>query len=518
LGVVFMKNRKSGILLPIFSLPGKYGIGSFGQSAYDFIDFLQEAGQTYWQILPLGPTGYGDSPYSSCSSYAGNPYFIAIEKLVEDGLLTQAEAAAAERGYIDYVDYGPLYETRFPLLRNAFARGRSIDAAKQRAFAAEHVSWLPDYALYMACKSHFQMKAFPEWNDKALIRRLPTVIEQYRSMLAEDIAFYTYVQYLFFTQWEELRAYAAGKGIAIIGDLPIYAAADSAEVWAQPELFEVTPDGKPVKVAGVPPDLYSETGQLWGNPLYRWSVHEADGFAFWLHRIGHTLRFFDVIRIDHFRGLESYWEIPAGEKNAVKGVWRQGPAMKLMDAIAAQYPKATLIAEDMGLLSEGALAFIQESGLPGMKLLVSAFDPVGESDFLPHNIPRNSVAYTSCHDSPTFVGWLYSISTPEEHAYCVDYLALDESRGAGWDAIRAIWGSPADTAIAAFQDVLGLGSDARINTPSTLGDNWRWRVRAEAFNAEVAEKLYKLTRTFRRLPAKPIEAIDQTYMAAKAGD
>ncbi len=497
-----LEKRASGVVLHVSSLPNAYGIGSLGAGARTFIDFLQKAGQRYWQILPLSPTGFGDSPYQSCSTRAGNPYFIDLDLLVETGMLEQGEADAVRRPP-DHVDYDALYQTRLPLLRAAFARGREKLAGELAAFRRAQADWLPDYALFMAIKARFGMLPLSEWPDKDLLAREPKAMRSARTELCDECAFYEFMQYLFFTQWTQLRDYAREKGILIIGDVPIYVSEDSVEVWAESRLFLLSGPGRPSVVAGVPPDLYSETGQLWGNPLYNWKVHELDGFAWWIDRIRHTRTLCDVVRIDHFRGFHTYWEVGAGEDTALGGCWRKGPGLKLVRALKAAFPKLDIIAEDLGDLDEAAWSFIGKSGLPGMSVLIYGFDPEGESLYLPHKIPPFRVAYTSTHDAPTFVEWLTDEANEAEREFAGEYMRLRVEEGLAWGAVKSVWGCPAGLAMAPLQDILGLGADARMNKPSTLGGlNWRWRVREEALNDEVAQRLRRITQVYRRLPDK----------------
>ena len=495
-----MIKRSSGIVLHISSLPNPYGIGTFGDSAYRFIDFLKQSGQVYWQILPLVPTGYGDSPYQSCSASALNPYFIDLDYLRRDGLLEFDQYAYVNYGQdLDYVDYGAIYASRYHVLRRAFENGRGKLTAELAVFRDENADWLPDYALFMAVKSHFGMVALSEWPDADIRARDPKAMKKYSETLADDVEFQEFMQYLCFKQWNALRNYAAENGIRIIGDMPIYCAEDSAEVWAQPELFLLEKDGTPTVVAGVPPDLYSATGQLWGNPIYDWEYHEKTGFKWWISRIEHAKRFYDVLRIDHFRGIESYWEVPYGEKIATNGKWLKGPAMRFINTVFGAVSGLDIIAEDLGELSEDVRVFLKETGFPGMKLLVDAFDPGSESDFLPHNIIENCAAYTSTHDSPSFMDFLFGKASSAVRDYAIDYLRMRPDEGYNWGAVKAIWGSPAVLAMAPMQDILGLGADARMNIPSTLGGkNWQWRVRMDAFNSDVANILYRVTKTYWR--------------------
>ncbi len=493
-------SRASGIVMHISSLPNPYGIGTFGDSAYAFIDFLHQSKQTYWQILPLVPTGYGDSPYQSCSAAAGNPYFIDLDYLRRDGLLEFDQYAYVNYGQnLDYVDYGTLYTARYHVLRLAFQQGKTKLKAELDAFRAAQAEWLPDYALFMSIKAHFGMVALADWPDADLRRRKPAALKKYAELLAEEVIFHEFLQLLCFKQWFALKSYANAQGIKIIGDIPIYCAEDSAEAWAQPKLFKLDSTGAPSVVAGVPPDLYSKTGQLWGNPIYDWDHHEKTGFAWWIWRIQHTQKFYDVIRIDHFRGFESYWEVPAGETTAMSGKWVKGPAMKFINAIRNAVPDVEIIAEDLGDLNNDVRDFLAETGLPGMKLLVDAFDPSSESEFLPHNIIKNCIAYTSTHDSPSFIDFFYNKATKQQQDYASDYLRLQAHEGLNWGAVKTIWASPACLAMAPMQDILGLGADARMNEPATLGGkNWQWRVRFDALNDNVERILRDVTTTYWR--------------------
>ncbi len=496
-----MHKRESGIVLPVFSLPGPYGIGSIGSPARHFIDFLVRSGQKYWQMLPICPTGFGDSPYQSCCSAAGNPYLIDLEALLNDGLLNQNELNDIDYSDdIDYIDYGKLYKSRLSILRRAFERGRDTLSKQLAAFVQKNKVWLPDFAMYMACKEKYSMKPLKNWPDKKLLAREKSVLSKFTEDNAEAIAFHQFVQYLFWSQWEALRLYAKEKGIKLIGDLPIYVSEDSVEVWTHPELFLLKAPATPSYVAGVPPDLYSSTGQLWGNPLYDWDVHAKNGYQWWFERLRRAQDCFDIVRIDHFRAFHTYWAVRAGAKTAMSGKWRKGPGIGFVEKIKANLPQGSIIAEDLGDIDAETRNFFHMTGLPGMKVLVYAFDPYGDSEFLPHNIPYNCVAYTSSHDSPPFVDWLTGDAYGDERSFCLAYLRLREDEGFGWGAAKAVWGSQAKLAMAMLQDILGLGSDARINIPSTLGGrNWRWRVRVEALNDGVSDALLDMTKTYKRI-------------------
>jgi 4-alpha-glucanotransferase len=492
------QERMSGIVMHITSLPGPYGIGTMGEKARNWVDFMQKAGQKVWQILPLSPTGYADSPYQSCSAVAGNPYLIDLDTLIEEGLLTRTEADACNFGTDqDYVDYGLVYESRLPLLRKAYARGKGD--ALFTAFCKEQKSWLPDYALFMALKESYGMVGLVDWPDKDIIARDAAALKKIKPKLSDNCKFHMFVQYLFFKQWKALKAYANERGILIMGDLPIYVAEDSAEVWAQPELFQLSAPAKPTRVAGVPPDLYSATGQLWGNPLYAWEYHEKTGYKWWLERIKNAHAFYDIIRIDHFRGFHNYWSVPAGSETAMNGEWIDGPGLPFVNLLKKALPEGSLIAEDLGDLEGTIKQFFVDTELPGMKVLVYAFDPETDSDYMPHNAPKNSVCYTSTHDSPTFIDWLTDEASDGEAALAHAYLRLREDEGLNWGAVKVAWSSPSYLAMTPFQDILCLGKDARINLPGTVGgSNWRWRAREEAVNDGVAAMLLEVTKTYKR--------------------
>ena len=491
-------DRASGILLPISALPSPYGIGTLGKAAYAFADFLHAAGQRYWQLLPLGPTSYGDSPYQSFSTFAGNPYFIDLDLLAEEGFLDKEDLAAADWGNDPrYVDYGKIYEVRFDVLRRAFLRGRERDREAVERFQAEN-PWLKNYALYMAVKAHFGMKSWLEWPDEAIRVRAPEAVARYEKELAEDVAFYTYLQYLFFKQWGELREYIHHLGIKIIGDLPIYVAMDSADVWAEPEFFQLGEGNIPTEVSGVPPDYFSADGQLWGNPLYDYDRMRQDGFGWWIRRVEGASRLFDVIRIDHFRGLESYWAVPYGAETAREGRWRKGPGMDLVGVLTQWFHGLDIIAEDLGFLTPEVHQLLRDSGLPGMKVLEFAFDAREPSNYLPHTYERNCVCYVGTHDNETVMQWREQADRADV-TFARKYLGLNEAEGFHWGMIRGGMSSVADTFVAQMQDYLGLGAEGRMNTPGTLGNNWRWRLLPGEASPALARKIRQYAHMYGRL-------------------
>ena len=490
--------RSSGILMPISSLPSPHGIGTLGAEARKFVDFLAAAGQSWWQILPVSPTSYGDSPYQSFSAYAGNPYFIDLDLLCEDSLLTPEEVNAVNWGADpSRVDYSAIYNGRFPLLHLAMERGWERDADKVKPFSVQNDTWLPDYALFMALKRHFGMKSWTEWPDEAIRLRRPEAVQRYQKELADDIRLFTYIQYLFFRQWEALRSYAHEKGIGIIGDLPIYVAMDSADVWADPRAFQLDERNVPAEVAGVPPDYFTADGQLWGNPLYDWDAMKADGYTWWIRRIAGASRLYDILRIDHFRGLESYWAVPYGETTAKVGRWVKGPGMDLMNVLTEKFPNIQFIAEDLGYLTPEVRQLLEDSGLPGMKVLQFAFDSREAANYLPHTYPRHCVCYAGTHDNSTLMGWKDE-AAPADIAMAREYLGLHDEEGFNWGVLRGGQSSVADLFIAQMQDYLGLGSEARMNTPGILGGNWQWRMLPGQITDELTARIARMTSLYGR--------------------
>ena len=490
-------DRHSGILMHISSLPSPYGIGTLGREAYAFADFLRAAGQKYWQLLPLGPTSYGDSPYQSFSTFAGNPYFIDLDLLAEDGLLSPSELEAEDwGGQRRYVDYGRIYAARFGLLRKAFQAGYPRDRAAVEAFCREN-KWLDNYALYMALKARFGMKSWLDWPDEDLRLRRAEALERAREELAEDIAFYAYLQYLFFRQWDALREYIHSLGIRIIGDLPIYVAMDSADVWAEPEFFQLGEGNVPTEVSGVPPDYFSADGQLWGNPLYDYDRMKADGYGWWIRRVEGAGRLFDIIRIDHFRGLESYWAVPYGADTAKSGRWRKGPGMDLVGTLTSWFPGLSFIAEELGFLTPEVRRLLEDSGLPGMKVLEFAFDAREPSNYLPHTYNRHCVCYVGTHDNETVEQWRWQADRADV-TFARKYLGLNDAEGFHWGMIRGGMSSVADTFLVQMQDCLGLGAEGRMNTPGTGWGNWRWRLLPGEASPALAKKLRCYTKMYGR--------------------
>ena len=489
--------RASGILLHISSLSGEYGIGKLGKEAYAFADFLKKSGQRYWQILPVSPTSYGDSPYQSFSIHAGNPYFIDFELLEKDGLLKPADYKKVDWGKDSFVDYGHLYEVIFDVLRTAYDNYKKSGDKALADFAAAN-EWTADYGLFMALKFAHGGKAWCEW-EKPLRMFEEKAVEKARKQYADDIGFWTFLQFEYAKQWAALKEYVNSLGIEFIGDIPIYVAYDSVEVWTHPELFYLDEDKKPIDVAGCPPDVFTAKGQLWGNPLYRWDVHEKQGFKWWIERIRSACTTYDVVRIDHFRGFESYYTIPFGNEDAVIGEWRKGPDMKLFKAVKAALGKQRIIAEDLGFITKDVAKLLKASGYPGMKVLEFAFDPSGKSDYLPHNFKSpNCVCYTGTHDNETIVGWIAN-NDRKTLKFCREYLNVKRNKDIPFAMIRAAWAISAETAITQMQDFLELDNTARMNVPSTLGGNWIWRMQGGELTDELAAKIYDLTRIYDRL-------------------
>ena len=492
--------RASGILMPVFSLPSRYGIGSFSKSAYQFVDMLKKAGQKYWQILPLCPTSYGDSPYQSFSTYAGNPYFIDLDQLIEEKLLTRKECQACDFGDDPQdIDYGKLYENRFKLLRKAYERANVGEDQEFEAYRRENAWWLDDYALFMAVKDRFDGVAWNEWAEDIRLR-WSNAMDYYRRELYYEIEFYSYLQFVFMKQWKKLKNYANINGIEIIGDIPIYVAFDSADAWANPELFQFDAENLPTAVAGCPPDGFSADGQLWGNPLYRWDYHRETGFDWWIRRIAYCSELYDVVRIDHFRGFDEYYSIPYGDTTARNGHWEKGPGIALFEAAKNRLGELNIIAEDLGYITDSVKKLVADSGFPGMKVLEFAFDSREKSDYLPYTYEKNSVVYTGTHDNETIAGW-YAGLDKSDLKMCTDYMNIDRIPGKEyhWDFIRLAMLSVSDLCVIPIQDYLGLDNRARINHPSTLGTNWRWRLAKGQLSAPLLKEIREMTRISGRL-------------------
>jgi 4-alpha-glucanotransferase len=496
-----MKKRQSGVLMHISSLPGKYGIGSFGQSAYDFVDFLVRTKQRYWQILPLGTTSYGDSPYQSFSAFAGNTYFIDFDILIEEGLLNESDVKGADFGDDPRkVDYAKIFDARRPIMEKAVARFlKADDLSDYESFVEQNAAWLEVFAEYMAIKEHFDNLAWTEWPDEAIRRREAASLASYREKLADKLTYHRVTQYLFFKQWLRLKAYANEHHIEIVGDMPIYVAADSADVWAQPHFFKTDAVGKPTCVAGCPPDEFSETGQLWGNPIYDWEAMDKDGYAWWIERLRESFKIYDIVRIDHFRGFESYWEVPADSETSATGKWVKGPDYKLFAAVKEALGDLNIIAEDLGFMTDEVIELRERTGFPGMKILQFAFNPDDESIDSPHLAPNNSVMYTGTHDNNTVLGWYKDEIDDATRQYMAQYTNRKEYETVPHAMLRTIFASVSFMAIATMQDLLELDSAARMNYPSTIGGNWTWRMTAEELNPIVEGELYSLTKTYRRM-------------------
>lgn len=489
--------RQSGILMHITSLPGPYGVGTMGKQAFDFVDFLKKAGQSLWQILPLAPTGYGDSPYQSCSTYAGNHYLIDLDTLIEDGLLLPEEVQNIHWCNLEgKADFGLLYLNRLTVLRKAWQRFENHAALD--AFCEENSDWLPDFTLYMALKDETGGLPWYQW-EEGLKHRNPEAIAQARGRLQENMRFYSFVQYLFDKQWNALREYAHENGIRIIGDVPIYVPLDSADVWSAPGLFQLDQELNPEAVAGCPPDGFTADGQLWGNPLYRWDAHKAQGYHWWLRRLAAAGKRYDIVRVDHFRAFEAYWAVPYGDTTARNGKWIKGPGMDFVNAVKSGLPKLELIAEDLGYLTQEVLDLRDNSGWPGMKVLEFAFDSKEPSDYLPHGYTKNSVCYTGTHDNMTMRQW-FETSSQEAVEYAAEYMRLTEDEGYVWGTIRTAMSCVSDWCVVQLQDYLNLGAEARMNFPGTMTDcNWTWRLQPGLLTDELAERILKLTRLYGRI-------------------
>jgi 4-alpha-glucanotransferase len=496
--------RASGVLLHPTSLPSRFGIGDLGENAYQFVDFLANSDQQIWQILPIGPTGYGNSPYLSYSALAGNPLLISPEVLQQQGWLTQEELQHLPDFTLDQVDFEGVIRTKIPLLRRASDRFKAqcVEEEKEKfqRFCDRQNDWLSDYALFMSLKEAHQGTAWNQWAEDIAARK-PQAMVEWAAKLADDIFFHKFVQYQFFSQWQSLKEYANDKGVRLFGDIPIYVAHDSVDVWAHREIFQLDPDtGEAALMAGVPPDYFSETGQLWGNPVYNWQALEKTNFKWWIRRVEAILEYVDIIRIDHFRGFQAYWAVPQGEKTAIKGTWLDAPGDNFFQLLDQQLGKLPIVAEDLGVITPEVEALRDKFCFPGMKILQFAFDSDRGNGFLPYNYTdRNCIVYTGTHDNDTTVGW-FNERSPEAQANVVDYLGCVGNDGIHWAMIRLALSSVGNTAILPFQDILGLGTDAKMNTPSQATGNWGWRCRVEAFNDELSGRLKHLTYLYGRAP------------------
>lgn len=488
--------RTTGILLPIFSLPNSYGIGTFGKEAYQFIDFLEQCNQSYWQVLPLGPTSYGDSPYQSFSVFAGNPYFIDFELLEKEGLLEKTDYNYLLDESLS-IDYGKLYNTRYIVLKKAFNR---FDLKLLKTFEKANKDWLEDFAMFMTLKSYHNGASFLEWEDCYKLR-VKSALSAFKKEHLEEVNFWKFTQYIFYKQWNELRLYANAKGIKIIGDMPIYTALDSSDVWANPKLFQLGEDLLPKLVAGCPADDFAPMGQLWGNPLYNYELMKEDNYSWWVRRVEVASKLFDTIRIDHFRGFEAYFAIPATDTNALRGKWKKGPNVALFKAIKEALGEIDIIAENLGFLTPGVHKMLNRLGYPGMKILEFGFDPKGDSEHMPHHLTYNTVVYTGTHDNPPVRAW-YETLDEEEKAFLHEYYHFDSPYEVGNELIRSALASPCYLAIIPFQDYLQKGVEARINTPSVLGGNWIFRIEKGDMNEDLCKYINNLTKTYRREKVK----------------
>ena len=487
--------------MPVTSLPSPWGVGTLGAAARHFVDFLAQSGMAVWQVLPVVPTSFGDSPYQSFSTFAGNPYLIDLDDLAAEGLLELDEYVSVPWGDDpERVDYGVLYRERFAVLRRAVARLLAGDRTDFESFCARESAWLDDYALFMALKDAHGGAPWDMWED-GLRLRTPDALAEARAAYAEDVSFWKGVQYLFFRQWDRLHEYAHAAGVQIMGDLPFYVSGDSADVWSRPDQFELDEQLRPCEIAGVPPDAFSAIGQVWGNPLFNWERMRAEGYRWWFERVRAQFKLYDIVRIDHFRGFDSYFAIPAGSDTAAGGRWRTGPGIEFFRMLNDALGPCSIVAEDLGYLTDSVRKLLADTGYPGMKILEFAFDSRdgGGAAYLPFSYPTNCVAYVGTHDNDTALGWLET-ALPNDVATAREYLHLDPAEGEGWGFMRAIWASPANLAIVQMQDLLDLGSEARINVPSTLGNNWCWRAKPGFDNDELAQRIHRQLELYYRLP------------------
>ena len=491
--------RSSGILLHITSLPGNYGIGTMGKEAYNFVDFLVESGQKIWQILPLGHTGYGDSPYQCYSAFAGNPLLIDLQKLVEEGLLDKQDLP--DNIYFDdeNVDYGKVHNTKYPLLHKAWENHKTsknrLRNIKFENFCNKNHKWLEDYAFFMALKKQFKGIAWTQWEHDIKFKKQESV-DYYRHQLSDDINYYRFIQFLFYKQWLELKSYANLNEIKIIGDIPLFVAFDSADAWSKPEIFDFDENLNPVSVAGVPPDYFSETGQLWGNPLYNWNYLRETGYQWWIDRIEANFTLYDSLRIDHFRGLAAYWAVPFGEETAMNGQWIEAPGGEMLKAVLDALGDLDIIAEDLGVITPDVVELRERFCFPGMKIIQFAFDSGEENDFMPHTYDKNFVVYTGTHDNDTSLGQ-YKSSSEADKKHMNEYFHVDKKDPA-WSYVKLAWSTVADVALAPLQDILRLDTEARMNFPGTASGNWKWRFTKNMLTVQKSEELLRLTRLFGR--------------------
>lgn len=492
-----MNMRKSGILMHVSSIPSKHGIGDFGTTTYDFIDFLAKAKQKIWQILPLGITGYGDSPYQSVSAFAGSPLYIDLQLLINRGFITEEDIdrqLISEQ--VEKVDYEQVKQLKYGALRKAYQKGFAVDRQAIEQFAADQADWIEDFCAFMAIKQLIDPSVWQMW-DNAYKQYSKELVERIKHEHADEYWFWAFTQYHFFEQWSQIKAYANDKNIEIMGDIPIYVSGDSVDIWANPRLYAVDDEYNLTVVAGCPPDAFSDTGQLWGNPIYNWQAMREDDYSWWVARLKHSFATFDIVRIDHFRGFDAYWQIPASSDTAAVGEWVDGPGQHLFERLKHHLGDKPIVAEDLGFMTQRVTDLRQAMGYPGMAILQFAFNSAGDSDYLPHNVDKNCIIYTGTHDNDTMVGWIQKMSQ-DEFNYAFDYLRMSQDEGFAWGFIRGAWASCANTAIAQMQDFLELPNSARMNIPSTLGDNWNWRVKPEALNDTLAQRIAKLTQLYSR--------------------
>lgn len=486
----------------ISSLPSNYGIGTFGREAYKFVDFLHDSGQKYWQILPLGHTGYGDSPYQCFSAFAGNPYFIDLDFLIDEGLITEDDLQNIYVENEEVIDYSKIFDIRLPILRIAFNNfNKNIENSNEYNkilnFYSENKFWIDDYSLFMSLKNYYNGKSFKDWDKEIRFRNLESIL-YFEEKLKDEISFWKFIQYNFFKQWKNLKDYANSKGIKIIGDIPIYISGDSSDIWSSPEIFKLNSEGEPLTVAGCPPDNFSSTGQLWGNPIYDWDYLESTGYQWWIDRVRESLKLFDVIRLDHFRGFESYWEVPYGDKTAEFGKWTKGPGIKLFNSIKEKLGNIEIIVEDLGYLTDEVINFRIETGYPGMKILQFGFGNKNGNDHTPYNYENNCVVYTGTHDNDTVRGWIEVTGSSDEINFMKKYFGICSGENLNWEFIRGAWSSVCNISITTMQDLLNLGNESRMNYPSRVNGNWIWRMKKNSLTNDLAVNLRYITELYGR--------------------